>query len=76
MVGEVVTLHYRDGLVDQKKLHIDVPSICAMGRVEGSDIYVRTTDRFSMRRPDRPDGRRRGVSPFQHATNPPLPRRA
>lgn len=56
IVGEVVHFHYREGLVDMDRLYVNVPEMHAMGRMEGADMYVRTTDRFSLRRPDRPDG--------------------
>ena len=51
VVGEVVTMHYRESLIDPASLYIDVPALRAMGRLEGRDTYVRLTDRFQMARP-------------------------
>lgn len=55
VIGEIVLAHFRDGLVDPAKLHVDAVALGAIGRVEGSDMYVRTTDRFRIPRPARPD---------------------
>jgi flavin reductase (DIM6/NTAB) family NADH-FMN oxidoreductase RutF len=52
IIGEVVLAHYRDGLVDPARCYVDVTRLAAMGRMEGSDMYTRLTDRFSMPRPD------------------------
>ena len=52
IVGEVVLAHFRDGLVDEHRYYVDVARLKAMGRMEGSDMYTRLTDRFSMPRPD------------------------
>ncbi len=51
VIGEVVYFHLRDGLVNEEKLYVDTPAIQAMGRMEGSDMYCRATDRFSLPRP-------------------------
>ena len=51
VIGEIVYMHYRDGLVDAQLLHVDVPAMQAIGRLEGRDMYVRLTDRFQMPRP-------------------------
>ena len=52
--GEIVLAHFRDGLVDPAKLYVDAPALGALGRVEGSDVYVRTGDRFRSPRPAHP----------------------
>lgn len=52
IIGEILIAHYRDGLVDAARCYVDVTQIKAIGRMEGSDMYTRTADRFSMPRPD------------------------
>jgi flavin reductase (DIM6/NTAB) family NADH-FMN oxidoreductase RutF len=54
VIGEVLLMHYRDGLVDEARLYVDVAKLGAMGRMEGGDMYTRLTDRFSMPRPASP----------------------
>jgi flavin reductase (DIM6/NTAB) family NADH-FMN oxidoreductase RutF len=54
VIGEVVMMHYRDGIVDADKLHVDAARLGALGRMEGAGMYTRTTDRFMMARPDIP----------------------
>jgi flavin reductase (DIM6/NTAB) family NADH-FMN oxidoreductase RutF len=54
VIGEIVLAHFRDGLVDPSKLYVDAPALGAIGRVEGSDVYVRTNDRFRIPRPAQP----------------------
>ena len=56
VIGEVVLMHYREGLVDEARLYVDVLKLNAMGRMEGSDMYTRLTDRFSLPRPPSPAG--------------------
>lgn len=51
VIGEVVLAHFREGLVDESRYYVDVARLKAMGRMEGSDMYTRLTDRFSMVRP-------------------------
>jgi flavin reductase (DIM6/NTAB) family NADH-FMN oxidoreductase RutF len=51
LIGEVVLAHFREGLVDESRYYVDVTRLNAMGRMEGSDMYTRLTDRFSMLRP-------------------------
>ena len=52
IIGEVILAHFRDGLVDEGRYYVDSARLRAMGRMEGSDMYTRLTDRFSMPRPD------------------------
>lgn len=52
IIGEIVLVHIRDGLVDEARYYVDVPRLQAMGRMEGGDMYTRLTDRFRMPRPD------------------------
>jgi flavin reductase (DIM6/NTAB) family NADH-FMN oxidoreductase RutF len=54
VIGEVVMMHYRDGIVDEEKIHVDAARLGAIGRMEGAGMYTRTTDRFMMSRPDIP----------------------
>ncbi len=49
--GEVVLMHYRDGMVDPKTLYVDVGQLSPIGRLEGAGGYTRITDRFKMLRP-------------------------
>ena len=51
LIGEVVLAHFREGLVDESRYYVDVTRLDAMGRMEGSDMYTRLTNRFSMPRP-------------------------
>ncbi|MEO7404368.1 MAG: flavin reductase family protein [Burkholderiales bacterium] len=51
VIGEIVYMHYRDGLVDTARHYVDVPKLRAMGRMEGADMFVRATDRFAVPRP-------------------------
>jgi flavin reductase (DIM6/NTAB) family NADH-FMN oxidoreductase RutF len=51
VIGEVVLAHFREGLVDPARGYVDVTKLNAVGRMEGSDMYTRLTDRFSMPRP-------------------------
>ena len=52
IIGEVILAHFREGLVDESRYYVDSTRLQAMGRMEGSDMYTRLTDRFSMPRPD------------------------
>ena len=54
VIGEVVMMHFRDGIVDPDKLHVDAARLGALGRMEGAGMYTRTTDRFMMARPEIP----------------------
>lgn len=49
VVGEIVHLHIRDGLVDDR-FHVDVDALDLVGRLHGSDWYVTTRDRFRVPR--------------------------
>jgi flavin reductase (DIM6/NTAB) family NADH-FMN oxidoreductase RutF len=49
VLGEVVMVHVRDGLVDPATLRIDRDAYAPIGRLLGGG-YVRTRDRFEMRR--------------------------
>lgn len=51
IIGEVILVHFRDGLVDEARYYVDSTRLQAMGRMEGGDMYTRLTDRFSMPRP-------------------------
>ncbi|BCB21234.1 flavin reductase family protein [Bosea sp. ANAM02] len=45
VVGEIVHLHIRDGLVDER-LHVDIAKLDLVGRLHGADWYVGLGDRF------------------------------
>ena len=49
VVGEIVHLHIRDGLVDEN-FHVDVDALDLVGRLHGADWYVTTRDRFQVPR--------------------------
>lgn len=49
VVGEIVHLHIRDGLVDER-LHVDVDKLDVVGRLHGADWYVGLRDRFQVPR--------------------------
>lgn len=49
VVGEIIHLHIRDGLVDER-FHIDVDALDLVGRLHGADWYVTTHDRFQVPR--------------------------
>lgn len=49
--GEVVHIHYGDGVVDPKNLYVDVGVLDPIGRLEGGGSYTYVTDRFKMARP-------------------------
>jgi flavin reductase (DIM6/NTAB) family NADH-FMN oxidoreductase RutF len=49
VLGEVVILHVRDGILDPERLRIDRDAYAPIGRLFGGG-YVRTRDRFEMPR--------------------------
>lgn len=49
VVGEIVHLHIRDGIVDER-LHVDVDKLDVVGRLHGADWYVTLRDRFQVPR--------------------------
>lgn len=49
VVGEIVHLHIRDGIVDGR-LHVDVDKLDLVGRLHGADWYVGLRDRFQVPR--------------------------
>jgi len=51
VIGEIVYAHFRDGLVDEGRMHVRAERLQALGRMEGGDMYTRTQDRLSMPRP-------------------------
>lgn len=54
VIGEVVMMHYRDGIVDGAKHYVDAGKLAPIGRLEGAGMYTRVTDRFRMDKPDIP----------------------
>ena len=49
LVGEVVRLHAREGLVDTERLRVDMEAYRPVGRLFG-DAYARQRDRFDLKR--------------------------
>jgi len=49
LVGEVLRLHARDGLVDAERLRVDMEAYHPVGRLFG-DGYARQRDRFELKR--------------------------
>lgn len=54
IIGEVVMMHYRDGIVDPRTHYVDAANLAPVGRLEGAGMYARITDRFHMDRPQIP----------------------
>ncbi|ANM05197.1 flavin reductase-like protein [Rhizobium phaseoli] len=50
VMGEIVYAHYRDGVVDPERLHVDPAAIDAIARL-GGDTCATTRDRFEMLTP-------------------------
>lgn len=50
IMGEIVYAHYRDGVVDPERLHVDPAAIDAIARL-GGDTCATTRDRFEMLTP-------------------------
>ncbi|MBB2839277.1 UNVERIFIED_ORG: flavin reductase (DIM6/NTAB) family NADH-FMN oxidoreductase RutF [Rhizobium etli] len=50
IMGEIVYAHYRDGVVDPRRLHVDPAAIDAIARL-GGDTCATTRDRFEMLTP-------------------------
>ncbi|WP_064684255.1 flavin reductase family protein [Rhizobium bangladeshense] len=50
VMGEIVYAHYRDGIVDPERLHVDPAAIDAIARL-GGDTCATTRDRFEMLTP-------------------------
>jgi flavin reductase (DIM6/NTAB) family NADH-FMN oxidoreductase RutF len=49
LVGEIVRLHARDGLIDPERLRVDTEAYHPVGRLFG-DGYARQRDRFELKR--------------------------
>ena len=49
LVGEIVRLHARDGLIDPERLRVDTDAYHPVGRLFG-DGYARQRDRFELKR--------------------------
>lgn len=50
ILGEIVFAHYRDGVVDPERLHVDPAAVDAIARL-GGDICSTVRDRFEMLTP-------------------------
>jgi flavin reductase (DIM6/NTAB) family NADH-FMN oxidoreductase RutF len=52
VVGRVVCAHVDDAFVlDATRCHLDTTAMQLIGRMHGSGVYARTSDRFEMQRP-------------------------
>ena len=60
IMGEIVHLHIRDDLVDEK-LHVDVDGLDLVGRMHGAGWYATTRDKFEIPRMTVPEWRARKV---------------
>jgi flavin reductase (DIM6/NTAB) family NADH-FMN oxidoreductase RutF len=54
VIGEVVMMHWRAGIVDEASRYVDAGALAPIGRLEGAGMYTRITDRFRMGRPEIP----------------------
>ena len=54
VIGEVVWLHVRDGLVDPESLRVNAERYAPVGRLFGN-LYTRTRDHFELVRPSYPE---------------------
>lgn len=52
VIGEVLRLHVRDGILDPETLRVDRGEYRPIGRMHGADGYCRTSDFFTLARPD------------------------
>ncbi len=50
VLGRVVHMHFRDGVVDPERLRVDPDRLRAVGRMGGGGFYTRTRDRFEIPR--------------------------
>ena len=50
LVGEVLRLHAREGLMDSTGLRVDMDAYHPVGRLFGDDGYARQRDRFDLKR--------------------------
>jgi len=62
VLGEVLILHVRDGIVDPERLRIDRDAYAPIGRLFGGG-YVRTRDRFEMPRISYPEWQAQSLDP-------------
>jgi flavin reductase (DIM6/NTAB) family NADH-FMN oxidoreductase RutF len=51
LLGQVLTTHIADTLIDPGNLHVDTPAMKLVARMHGSGWYTRCTDLFQMNRP-------------------------
>lgn len=52
VIGMVGIVHVRDGILDPQRLHVQRDAYRVIGRMHGADGYTRTTDFFTIDRPD------------------------
>src|SRR5215213_7489773 len=50
LVGEVLRLHAREGLIDPARLRVETDAYHPVGRLFGDDGYARQRDRFDLKR--------------------------
>ena len=52
VIGLVELMHTRDGVLDPETLHVNRDAYKVIGRMHGPDGYIRSSDFFTMERPD------------------------
>jgi flavin reductase (DIM6/NTAB) family NADH-FMN oxidoreductase RutF len=61
VIGQVLCAHIDDRFIlDANRCHLDTPALRLVGRMHGSGIYVRSSDRFEMPRPTWAEWQTRG----------------
>ena len=54
LVGEIIAIHARDGLLDPERLHVNMLKYHPVGRLHGN-LYARQRDIFELKRPSYAD---------------------
>jgi flavin reductase (DIM6/NTAB) family NADH-FMN oxidoreductase RutF len=52
VIGTVKMIHVRDGILDPEKLYVNHDAYSVIGRMHGPNGYVKTSDFFTIERPD------------------------
>ena len=52
VIGLVKRIHVKDGILDPDSLHVNLEAYRPIGRMHGPDGYTKTTDLFTIERPD------------------------
>lgn len=51
VLGEVLTMHVADAMIDAERLHVDTLAMDLVARMHGAGWYTRSTDLFQLTRP-------------------------